>query len=262
MEISATPNQLVRIFALGQLEIVVGCVRLHFNGASPRRPIELLKGLLAHGGRPSSQHALCEALWPDSEGDAAYRALITTVYRLRRLLHCAGAVTFVGGAVALDPELCWVDAWAFEQAIAHTSNPDQAAPALQLYRGPLMGDSESPLVFDARDRLRRKYLRAVLLLGQSLERDGDSQSAIELYEQAIEAEGDHEDLYRGLIACHARQGHVSAATAAYRRCRAMLLNHFGTAPAPATERAFRETCAFRPGSTAVQAPSVSAVAAL
>jgi DNA-binding SARP family transcriptional activator len=49
-------------------------------------------------------------LWAQSEGDAAYRSLITTVYRLRRLLHCHEAVSFSAGVVALSPAHCWIDA--------------------------------------------------------------------------------------------------------------------------------------------------------
>jgi len=42
--------------------------------------------LIAMGGRQVPQTRLADLLWPDAEGDAAYRALITTLQRLRRLI--------------------------------------------------------------------------------------------------------------------------------------------------------------------------------
>ena len=41
-----------------------------------------------------------------------------TVLRLRKLLGSSDAVVQQGGKVWLNPELCWVDAWAFEDRIA------------------------------------------------------------------------------------------------------------------------------------------------
>jgi len=238
----------VRIAALGDLEISASGGSRRSHGARARKPRELLMGLVAAGARGIAQHLLCEALWPEAEGDAAYRALITTVYRLRRLLQCRDAVLFAGGRVALSAAHCWVDAWVFDQALPAAavladSVPDAAlARALELYRGALCGDAEAPLVFEARERLRRKFVRAVLAGGQRLLGAGAAAAAIELYEQALEVEGGCEDLHRALILAQAGNGHTAAAASAYERCRAALRTRFGMVPSVATERAWRESC--------------------
>jgi LuxR family transcriptional regulator, maltose regulon positive regulatory protein len=251
---ASEPTVLVRIRALGDLEIIASGSSRRSHGARARKPRELLMGLVAAGVRGIAQHLLCEALWPEAEGDAAYRALITTVYRLRRLLQCRDAVSFAGGRVALSAAHCWVDAWVFDQALSAAALPADAVPeaalaseaalarALALYRGALCGDAEAPLVFEARERLRRRFVRAVLARGQRLLGAGAAAAAIELYEQALEVEGGCEDLHRALILAQAGNGHTAAAASAYERCRAALRTRFGMVPSVATERAWRESC--------------------
>ena len=44
-----------------------------------------MQALIAFGGTEVSAGVLIDALWPDSEGDAAYHALECALYRLRQL---------------------------------------------------------------------------------------------------------------------------------------------------------------------------------
>jgi DNA-binding SARP family transcriptional activator len=76
-----------------------------------RKPQELLQALIALGGTEVSAGALIDALWPDSEGDAAYHALEPALYRLRQLLGARDAVRMEGGKVSLDRDQLWVDVW-------------------------------------------------------------------------------------------------------------------------------------------------------
>jgi hypothetical protein len=73
-----------------------------------RKPLELLRALVDAGG-PLSREAAEAALWPDAEGDAAHRALDTTLHRLRRLLGRDDAVGLRDGALRLDPVVVWVE---------------------------------------------------------------------------------------------------------------------------------------------------------
>jgi hypothetical protein len=54
-------------------------------------------------------------LGPDSEGDAAYHALESALYRLRQLLGARDAVRMEGGKVSLNRDQLWVDMWKFEE---------------------------------------------------------------------------------------------------------------------------------------------------
>jgi DNA-binding SARP family transcriptional activator len=233
---------MIRIHTLGRFELTVGGEPLRFTKGFPRKPLELLFALLAAGDRGLSQHKLCEVLWPQSEGDAAYRSLITTVYRLRRLLHCHEAVIFSAGAVALNAACCWIDAWEFERSLSELADSEARDRALANYRGPLLVDVECPLVFETRDRLRRKYVSAVLHRAQLLERAGSWAAAAEIYERAVDADNGNEDLHRALIRCLGQLGRTTAVMHAYQRCKAALLRQFGIRPSALTERMYREAC--------------------
>ena len=118
MEISENSAS-VRIHALGTFEITAGWILPGRRRIHALKVRELLMGLVAAGARGLGASVLCEALWPESHASEALRALIVTIYRLRRALRCYGAVDFEGGRVALSAARCWVDAWAFEQAVVN-----------------------------------------------------------------------------------------------------------------------------------------------
>ena len=244
----------VRIYALGGLEITGGLFLRYRRRVRSFAAQQLLMGLVAAGARGFAAAMLCEALWPESSGGEAFHALIATANRLRLALHCHGALTFGAGRVALSPARCWVDAWAFEQAVLNPFAAGDEVPegdllnALSMYRGPLFGEVDSPLALDTRDRLRRLFASASLAAGRRLLRSGDVAGAIHLYERCLGAEGAHEELYRALILAQARSGHTLAAAESFERCRQALWHRFGTAPSRATERALNESCSPQAGS--------------
>jgi hypothetical protein len=51
-----------------------------------RKPQELRQALIAFGGAEVGAGVLIDTLWPDSEGDAAYHALESALYKRRQLL--------------------------------------------------------------------------------------------------------------------------------------------------------------------------------
>lgn len=243
-----------RIYALGGLEIKAGWLLRYRRRIRSVASQELLIGLIASGLRGLGASMLCEALCPEASGPEAFHALVRTVHRLRRTLHCHAAVTFTAGRVALNSARCWVDAWAFEHAVATALAAGGDAPeaelhnALQMYRGPLFGQSHSLLALDACDRLRRTYARAALAAGGRMLRSGDALGAIRLYERCLGVEDGSEELYRALILAQSRIGHTSAAAQTYERCRQSLQHRFGTAPSRATDRARNESCSPQTGS--------------
>jgi DNA-binding SARP family transcriptional activator len=155
----------IKVFTLGRFEIVLDGVPLRFPAKAPRKPLALLKALLCAGRSGMCQDALQDALWPESDASLARRALNTTVYRLRRLLRHPDVLVFADGWIALEPELCWVDARVFEEAAGLMQDPNALRAALGLYGGAFLNGYDCPLAFEARNRLRRKYVRAVLCAG-------------------------------------------------------------------------------------------------
>jgi LuxR family maltose regulon positive regulatory protein len=241
--------QTIRIQALGDLQVArVAGPFIHTVRLPARKMRQVLTSLVAAGCPGLAVHVLSEALWPDAEGDAAYRALVTAVYRLRRLLHCHEAISFAGGRVALDAAHCWVDAWHFEQqlrlrtAVVGGLSGGGIRATLALYRGSLCANEDMPLVFESRERLRRTFVRTVLAACLRQLTAADELAAIELLEHAVEAECECEELYRALMVMLAGTGDRSGAQRAFERCRRMMLQRFGCAPSAATERAWREHC--------------------
>jgi LuxR family transcriptional regulator, maltose regulon positive regulatory protein len=242
MKMPTEALQPIAIYTLGRFEVALNGTPLRFVFKVPRKPLALLKALLAGGHSGVSQTALCDTIWPDLEPWSAARALHITAFRLRGLLGSKSALIVQEGRVALDPGQCWVDAWQFEHSLNQAKDPAEQLWALRFYRGNFLSDSGHPLVVETRDRLSCKFIRSASQLGASFERIGDGQSAIDLYLMALDADGSCEELHQSLMRCLAREGQPSAVVAAYHRCRASLQRHFGTEPSEVTEQIFREAC--------------------
>jgi tetratricopeptide (TPR) repeat protein len=143
---------LLKIYTLGRFEIIKDDRPLQFSGKSPRKPLEMLKAIIALGGRNVSQIMLSDALWPEASGDLAHHSFETTLYRLRQLLGDERLVQLQEGRVSLNPQYTWVDAWSFEQILERVDISNQnnetiriIERGLKLYQGDLFtGDMEQP----------------------------------------------------------------------------------------------------------------------
>ena len=229
----------IRIRTLGCFSLEVGGAPLRFGRTSPRKPLALLQALLCARGQQVSTVGICESLWPDADPHDAYRALITTVYRLRRWLRNRDAIRFDHAGIALDESSVWVDAWAFERDVAMVESLPALLAALDLYRGAFLGDEQQPFVLEARDRLQRKFVRGVRSAGHHYEVAGDLHAAIGLYERALEIVMVAEDLHRLLMQCLIQLGQTSAAAQIFQRCRMLLASRLGVSPSAPTVLAYR-----------------------
>src|SRR5260221_2097669 len=198
-----------------------------------RKPQELLQALIAFGGTEVSAGALIDALWPDSEGDAAYHALESALYRLRQLLGARDAVRMEGGKASLSRDQWWVDLWEFEEQLQRPHDPQanhiESIGRLQLlYQGHfLQHETEKPWVLKARQELRDRLLRAIRDAARECEGAGRWEDAANLYRSGIELDSLNEGLYRGLMRCHRDLGDHSQALQIYRRCRELLTRFLG-----------------------------------
>jgi ATP/maltotriose-dependent transcriptional regulator MalT/DNA-binding SARP family transcriptional activator len=235
----------LRIRALGRFEVVRDGAPLAFRGKAQKKPLELLKTLVALGGEGVEASRLAAILWPDAAGDAAKVSFDSTLYRLRKLLGLEAALVLTEGKLALDPRQCWVDAWAFERvareadAAAQSGAGDAAAIGgrlLDAYPGHfLAGDEDQPWLMGMRDRLRSKLVRTALALGRRLQGEGRREEAAALYTRALELDNLAEDLYRNLMLCYRELERPSEALQTYRRCRELLSVVLGMQPSPETE---------------------------
>jgi LuxR family transcriptional regulator, maltose regulon positive regulatory protein len=221
-----------------------------------RKPQELLQALIAFGGTEVSAGALIDALWPDSEGDAAYHALESALYRLRQLLGARDAVRMEGAKVSLNRAQFWVDLWEIEDELERPHDPEEddieRIDRLQsLYRGHfLQNESEKTWVLETRRKLRDRLLRAIRDAARACERAQRWEDAATLYGSGIELDSLNESLYRGLMLCHKELGDHSEALQAYGRCRELLTRFLGVPPNPKTQAVYysvRECAAVTPG---------------
>ncbi len=231
----------VRIRSLGRFEVRVNDAPLTFARKPPKKTLALLKVLVAHGGREVTEDYLCDALWGDDEADAARQALSITVLRLRKLLGQPEAVLNQGGKVWLDGQLCWVDAWRFEDLLTGGSGSGQVSQALRLYEGAFLPEDEGESWSVAtRERLRGKFIHALATNGKALEAAGDEEHAIRLYQRGLDADPIVEAFHQGLMRCYRRLGRDTEAIAVYRRARQTLSVVLGIAPSGESERLYRE----------------------
>src|SRR5690606_18222644 len=107
---------------------------IQFAGKLQKKPLELLRALIALGGREVPESRLADLLWPDAEGDAGAQALATTLFRLRKLTG-EQAIRRQDNRLTLDPAVCWVDCWAFERLCSQARNDQTKLAKLeQLYQ--------------------------------------------------------------------------------------------------------------------------------
>jgi DNA-binding SARP family transcriptional activator len=155
------PAPPVAVYSLGQLEILIDGIAVRIDGRGPRKPLELLSTLIVAGPRGTSVGAVADLLWPEADGFDAYRSLITTIYRLRRLLGHRDAIHLGAGRIRLEPTICEVDVWRFEHAIRAAKDRDQLRSALDGYGGAFMEENENAWVIGMRTRLQHSITQAV-----------------------------------------------------------------------------------------------------
>lgn len=232
----------VKVFVLGGFEVRTDDTLMAFPKKTQKKPLQLLKVLIARGGRPVREEELADLLWPDSEGDAGRKSVNVTVVRLRNLLGKKEAVMYREGNVSLDRRQCWVDAWAFEEILERAGpqpgrrreQDGRLDKALTLYRGPFLPGEQDSWTISYRERLRDRLLRQVETAGRGLELAGNHEKAVSWYQKGIDADELAEPFYQRLIACYRKLGRRAEALSVYRRCRERLAA-YGIGPSADTE---------------------------
>jgi len=245
----------VKIYTLGRFTLLINDQFSYARRKAQHKPLELLKVLIAQGGRDVGEESLTAALWPDAEGDAARKAFDTTLHRLRRLLGNERVLILRDRKLSLDPRVCWVDSWALERLLSKAeeimadpaADPDGAALAAlalrvrELYHGPFLGrEFDASWAVSLRERLRSRFLRHIVSVGARWQQLRRWEQAIECYRKGLEVDELAEQLHQNLMLCHLRLGQRSEALSVYRRCRFILSVVLGIAPSAATEALYQQ----------------------
>jgi DNA-binding SARP family transcriptional activator len=163
---------------------------------------------------------LCDALWPDAEGDAARESLKVALHRLRGLVGDK-AVIQKDRRLRLNRESCWVDAWALiESAVPVSRNgripPPAAAlqPLLRLYRGPFLPEDDA---LEGAARMRGDSRAALEALIHSQHPGLEDPPAVDLLEQVLTVDPGSQVFCESLMRRVIRQGDPVRAVHAYER---------------------------------------------
>jgi LuxR family maltose regulon positive regulatory protein len=243
-------SQAVRIYTLGRFSLLLHGQPAIFGRKTPQRPLELLKAVVAYGGRDISLSLLTAALWPDSDGDDARRAFDTTLFRLRKILGDDRVINLRDDKVSLDSRYCWTDVWVFERLLGRlnrirnldTTGKDAlaleqlTAQLLVLYQDHFLAREDmTSWSVSMRERLRSKYIHNLLETGHYWEKHGFWEKAMRCYQTGLGVDDLIEVFYQRLMVCYLELQRYSEGMAAYRRCCMLLSIALGLQPEAETE---------------------------
>jgi len=235
---------LVKLYTLGRFNIVIDGEVLSLGSKGHKKPMELLKAIIALGGRGISESLLTDSLWPDVEGDSGTNSFTTTLHRLRKLI---GSQTVVckQGKVSLDERVCWVDVWAFERELnrlKHALKQQEISKIIRsadllmhYYQAPFLAKEEnSSYLLPLRERLHSRFIRALLDLADFFLSKAQLEQAIIFYEKSIELEPLVEKAYQGLMQCYLAQQQAAEGVMIYERCNQQLKENLNIKPSNKT----------------------------
>jgi ATP/maltotriose-dependent transcriptional regulator MalT/DNA-binding SARP family transcriptional activator len=235
----------VEVRTLGGLRLRCDGQDLRATARAPQRPLDLLRALIAFGGRHVPTAKLTDALWPESEGDSGQQALDTNLLRLRRLLGSPDAIIVEDGRVSLDEAQCVTDVWQLERRLDRTEaalqRRDGAAELdglghdiVRLYAGPFLAETDQPWAVAPRERLRRRVVHAFEGIGRLRERRGDAEGALAACLRGLDVDELAEGLYQRAMRCYGVLGRQAEGIALYQQCRRILGAQLGVEPSPDT----------------------------
>jgi len=246
---------LVEVYTLGRFEIVKYARAVRFPGKVPRRPLALLKAIIAHGGHNVPEETLISSLWPKTYGNAARYSLTSAIFRLRRLLGPRQVLLRRGGMIGLNPKVCWVDIWELDRlldlnerlyaeadaTVLRDNSIQLLSDAAQLYRGSfLYGDSDAPWAAKLADNLRRRMLRQLAAIGDQFLSFKRWHEAALWYEKGLSIDPCAEDVSRQLMIAYHKLGRSADILRTYNRCRESLRGLGGLTPSAMTEDLLHE----------------------
>ena len=251
----ATPAPVpIRIYCLGRFNVQLNNELVVQSSYGRNKPLELLKVLIALGGRQVSQERLSEILWPDNLGDGAQRNFNTTLHRLRKLLGYPQAIVLKDTLLTLDSRYVQVDLWEaerllgqLEQQLRHVQVDqaqlrDVSERLFALFHGDFLGNEpDRSWALLLKERLRNRMLKILQSLGKYWQAHHQPELAREVFERGLALDPLHEVFYQHLMQLHITRGHHSHAAAIYERCRKVLATSLGVMPSNRTLSLYRQT---------------------
>ena len=248
---AAAVAHLIQIYTLGTLRVVRDGYTVAESDWQTRQARQLLKILITERPRPVSTDRLIDLLWPESASQAAATTLRSAINALRNVLEPARPnrapakyiITQNPGYAFRGHDEIWLDVDAFEGALTlaekSTTSPDKLRylqTAIDYYTDDyLVSDPYADWARNERERLRERYLTALLQLAALQAEQGDYTTAIATVRQVLTRDPVRENAYQLLMRYQAESGDSASALLTYERCRTLLAEELGADPSPLTQ---------------------------
>ncbi|OQY06096.1 MAG: hypothetical protein B6I22_06220, partial [Desulfobacteraceae bacterium 4572_123] len=236
----------LEIHTFGHFQIIKEGEPLRFTGKAQKKPLNLLKVLVAYGGIEVNVEQVIDALWYEADGDMAHSALSTTLNRLRKLIGIKNIIQLQDGKVTLNQNYCRIDACTFERTLDEAETLWKKGEekksiflyekAIDSYKGHFLAkEGEEPWMIPLRERLKNRFLRIIIKLGKYLEQQKAFEKAIEGYEKGLTVDNLEEVFYQRIMLCCQSLGRKAEAIRVYNRCREALNRILKIEPSHETE---------------------------
>lgn len=241
----------IQIYTLGTLRVVRDGYIVAESDWQTRQARQLLKILITERPRPVSTDRLIDLLWSESTSQAAATTLRSAINALRHVLEperrnrapSQYIVTQTPGYVFPGHADIWLDVAAFEGALSlaersttATDKLSHLTTAVALYGDDyLTSDPYVDWARNERERLRERYLAALLQLAGIQAEQGDYTAAIATSRQVLTRDPVRESAYQALMRYQAESGDSASALLTYERCRTLLAEELGADPSPLTQ---------------------------
>lgn len=235
----------VAIYSLGCFRVFCKGKPLRFPGRVHRKPLAMLNAIVAMGGTEVPMECIVDTLWPEADGDRAYKSFTTTLHRLRKLIGMESAIRHHEAKVSLDSSCCWVDVWQLKALLEDAESAwekerargslvkaiELTEKAVGMFNDPYLPEvSAHPWSAPFIQRLRGKFVRCVRHLGRHWEQAGRWDKAITCYQKGLEADEFSEDFCYCLMVCYQRKDRVAEALATYERLQEVVHTRYGIEP--------------------------------
>ncbi len=206
-----------------------------------KKPLEIIKVLIALGGDNIPESKIVETIWPESDGDAGHQSIATTLHRLRKIVG-EDIIELKDSRLSLNKNKVWVDAWEFDKLCDSQqieTNSMLLDKSIALYKGLfLAGETDLYWSLTLRDKLHHKYIKLIKQKGHQLEQSNKWHQACELYQQGLEIDDVTEQFYQRLMYCYIHMERAGEAVKTYRQCFQVLNKKLGIEPSNITKELY------------------------
>lgn len=231
---SELPDWPVRIEIFNRLLIEKDGVHTNFTNTINLPHFRLLVSLIANGDGRLSIEKLKENLWPGRTKEKKDHRFYVAVTQLRKIIG-VDSLLFRGSKIILNRRRVWVDYLAFKTMVndlkIHNYNANidiydllhDLKNVISTYKNNfLVGLDDYYWRQNMASDSKEVIIEAVFKLGQLLEKNIETDSALSLYRAAMDIEEVNEELYAKSMRCLSALGNFSEAEHMYQKLKAVL----------------------------------------